>query len=239
MTSYAVAVVAHQRRAHAARTLAGQVGATITWDQGKGEQDTHQRALASLLDTDAHWLLLLEDDALPAPDFHHRVHADLAQAPPRHLVSGYLGTGRAAGVPPAQWPAIATHLLAQADHAGHHWVTATSVWHAVALAIPHDAAPSLLAHLRARPRTPTDQAATSWVRHHGWHVAYPVASSWVDHDDGPTVTDHPDRQPRTQTRRAWRIAGRAAATPAAAAGPTPDAPAPRAPHAASAATSTT
>jgi hypothetical protein len=205
VVTLAIAVVAHQRRAAAAQRLAEQVGATITWDRGKGEQDTHQRALVSLLDTDARHLLLLEDDALPAPDFHTRVHTDLALLPPRHLASGYLGTGRGAGVPPARWDPMVTHLLAQAEGARHHWVVAPAMWHAVAMLIPRTVATDLHGWLRARPRAPTDQAVTTWVRAHGWHVAYPVASSWVDHDDGPTVTQHPDHQPRTQPRRAWRM----------------------------------
>lgn len=206
--SLAIAVVAHQRRAHAARQLAEQVGATITWDAGKGEQDTHQRALAGLLDTDAAHLLLLEDDALPVPDFHARVPRDLAELPPRHLASGYLGTGRGAGILPSQWDPMAARLLARAEGHGDHWVTADAMWHAVAMAIPRTAAPGLLAHLTARPHLPTDQGVTHWARANRWRVAYPVASSWVDHADGPTVTTHPDGQARTQARHALRLAGR-------------------------------
>ncbi|WP_159794481.1 hypothetical protein [Puerhibacterium puerhi] len=203
--SVAIAVVAHPARAAMASDLFDAVaGNVLALDvDGRGEQANHQAALEALLDVDADWLVLLEDDAVPAPRFRTQLAAALADAGDA-VVSLYLGTGRWAGTIPAAHEPVVRRLVADADAVGARWITADALWHAVGFAVPRRAARELLAHLRA-DILPTDQAVTSWCQ----RTATPVRYTWpslVDHLDGPTVTQHPDGQPRREARRAWRVA---------------------------------
>lgn len=198
------AVVAHTARREMAEALAEETGARIFYDDGRaGEQANHARALAWLAAQPTAWVTLLEDDALPCPDYL-TVEADgLARAPRRHIVSQYLGTGRWAGAHPEHHAPRVAALIAHADARGDAWIKAAPLWHAVGVSMPRGAAKSALPHLGRRP---TDQALTRWAILTGWHVAY-TWPSWVDHADTPTVTVHPDGRPRTEPRRAWRVAG--------------------------------
>lgn len=204
MTSIAVGIVAHPSRQAMADKLARTVQAdALSYDHhAAGERANHQSVIETLLEHDTDWVVLLEDDAVPCPDFRTHLVDALTHAP-QGVVSLYLGTGRWAGTAPRHHQQVVRGLVEDADQEGARWITTTALWHAVGVAVRREQAASLLAHLHTST-TPTDEAITAWCRatHTPVHYTWP---SLVDHHDGPTVTQHPDQQPRTQGRRAWRV----------------------------------
>lgn len=197
------AIVAHTSRRSMAQALSMQTQGRIFWDDGSlGEQRNHARALAWLAGAPTPWVTLLEDDALPCPAYLDAQARCLADAPPHHLVSEYLGTGRWAGTHPQHHAPRVRALVARAERTGQRWITAAELWHAVAVSLPVEAAAAAVPDLGGH--TPTDQALTRWASRAGWRVAY-AWPSLVDHADTPTVTAHPDAQPRVEQRRAWRV----------------------------------
>lgn len=205
MTSIAVGIVAHPSRRDMALALAERTVAEEVWfdEDSDGEQATHQATLELVLAYDADWAVLLEDDAVPVPNFRDCLIEALATAP-LGIVSLYLGTGRWAGTSPRHHEQVVRGLIEDADQEGARWITTGALWHAVGVAIPRTHAATLLAYLRDTV-LPTDEAITAWCR----ATRTPVHYTWpslVDHHDGPTVTLHPDGQQRTQERRAWRVA---------------------------------
>lgn len=205
MTTTAVGIVAHPDRQHMADVLARGVSAEVlSYDhESAGEQANHQATLEALLEHGTDWVVWLEDDAIPCPAFRTHLAKTLADAPPG-IVSLYLGTGRWAGTSPPHHEQVVRGLVEDADRDGAQWITTAALWHAVGVAVRRDQAAQLLAYMRASA-LPTDEAITAWCR----ATRTPVHYTWpslVDHYDGPTVTAHPDMQPRAQGRRAWRVA---------------------------------
>lgn len=141
--------------------------------------------------------MILEDDAVPAPDFTNQLHYALTYAP-SPIVSLYLGKQR----PPWAQHGIATAInKATTDNAD--WIISTRLLHAVGYAIKTDLLPSLLAFTTPAP---VDQHITAWATTYGHTVSY-TWPSLVDHADLPTVIEqHPDGQPRPPGRTAWTTA---------------------------------
>ncbi|HCC00043.1 MAG TPA: hypothetical protein DEP42_02285 [Ruminococcaceae bacterium] len=181
-TQIEVAIVAHPARKNQAHILAKQVQAyTLCMDEArKGERWNHQQALQRLLATEADWLVVLEDDAIPCQHFEEKLSFCLSQAK-NCLVSLYLGTGRWAGTTPQMQEPIVRHLVKRATRHQDSWIKAKALWHAVGFAVPRSYADSLLAFLQKDP-SPTDQAATHWLKSQRipcWYT-YP---SLLDHAD--------------------------------------------------------
>jgi hypothetical protein len=95
-----VTIMAHPTRRAAAEKLLVQLAGTgfvmgyITWDQKNNEWDTGSRALARGIELNADYHVVLQDDAILAPNFYQNVAAALSAVPKRSLVSLYTGTGR-------------------------------------------------------------------------------------------------------------------------------------------------
>lgn len=196
----AIGIVAHASRAAQARALAKQVSATfISFDNGllgcEGNHHAVQTHLAALPST---FSVILEDDAQPIEGFRTQLAAALPMAP-APIVSFYLGQAR-----PQRWAPRAQAAITDAATAGAHWIVATRLLHAVGYAIRTDLLPSLLAY---ESKFPIDQHISRWAQRYGHTVAYTAPGSLVDHADGPSVTNHPDGQPRPPGRRAWQLGG--------------------------------
>lgn len=114
---------------------------------------------------------------------------------PDSLVSFYLGTGR----PPQYQMQIAERFVA-ADkiHASH--ITLPRLIHGVCYSLPPESINRVL--YRWDSSKPADYAVGDA---YGGSVIYPCYSL-VDHADGEPVERHPDSAPRTERRRAWRLA---------------------------------
>lgn len=191
-------VMAHPKRRAAAQRLAVAVGAdAIEWDTCDDEWDTGRRAIATHDPAGTHHLVL-QDDALPIPDFRHHAAAALEQHPDA-LVSFYLGTSR-----PPQWQPAVDDACMRAEDAGAAWISVPTLLHGVAIAIPTVEIPNLLAWCE-RPTVPYDERLGMYWRH---VLDRPVLYTWpslVDHDDGPTIARHRDGVHRDEPRRARMV----------------------------------
>lgn len=146
------------------------------------------------------WIVVLEDDAIPVPDFRAQL-AQALTAAPTPVVSLYLGRKR-----PPQWQQRVSAALRRTFADDACWITANHMLHAVAIAVRADLVPSLLAH---RTRLPWDEHFTTWAQRHG--VSYTVPSL-VDHADTGTLIAHRDGEPRPCGRVAWLCGRRTAWT---------------------------
>ncbi|ELY2671955.1 hypothetical protein SMC00_003560 [Cronobacter sakazakii] len=188
-------IVAHHSRHEQAKKLAESLGAYLLVDEDDcGANWNHYRALQWAAEQSCR-VVVLEDDALPVEGFQTMVTEWLTRFPDS-LISFYLGTGR----PPQYQLEIATKLIA-ADRERTEHITMQRLVHAVCYSVPPKLIPKVLAHWDASK--PADYAIGDAC---GGPVIYPC-SSLVDHADGLPVEKHPDRQPRRERRRAWRLHG--------------------------------
>ncbi|AKE96466.1 hypothetical protein CWR40_002491 [Cronobacter sakazakii] len=189
------AVVAHHSRMNTAHQLAASLNAYLIIDEcDNGANWNHRRALGWAAGQNRP-VVVLEDDALPVDGFEILVSEWLIRFPDS-LISFYLGTGR----PPQYQLEIATKLIA-ADRERADYITMQRLVHAVCYSVPPKLIPKVLARWDASK--PADYAVGDAC---GGPVIYPC-NSLVDHADGLPVEKHPDRQPRRERRRAWRLHG--------------------------------
>lgn len=190
-----ISVMAHPAREEAADILARQVGARVTWDRCRDEWETGARALAAY-DRFATHHIVLQDDAVPVPDFRQHAAAAIAEHP-ESLISFYLGKSR----PPHMQRRIIRATLT-ADEQSAAWVSSDRLLHGVGIAIPVADIDPLLEWCRI-PNLPYDDRIGAWYRMQRRPVLY-TWPSLVDHADTETLVKHLDGQPRDQPRIAWR-----------------------------------
>lgn len=187
-------VVGHHTRYASAALLAGELSAHILIDEGNhGANWNHRRAIEWAAEQSCR-VVVLEDDAVPVHGFADKVENWLTRFPDS-LISFYLGTGR----PPQYQMQLAERLiLADKKRADH--ITLPRLIHGVCYSVP------LLDIERVLSRWDSSKPADYAVGDaYGGAVVYPC-NSLVDHADGEPVERHPDSAPRTERRRAWRLA---------------------------------
>ncbi|ALB67163.1 hypothetical protein BN134_2380 [Cronobacter dublinensis 1210] len=188
-------VVGHHARRQQAEALALSIGAHLLIDDGNhGANWNHRRAIEWATKQRCR-VVVLEDDAQPVHGFIEKLNDWLARFPD-DMLSFYLGTGR----PPQYQLEIAAKLIA-ADRERIDHITMQRLVHGVCYSVPPKLIPKVLARWDASK--PADYAIGDAC---GGPVIYPC-SSLVDHADGLPVEKHPDRQPRRERRRAWRLHG--------------------------------
>ncbi|WP_063841180.1 hypothetical protein [Enterobacter hormaechei] len=187
-------VVGHHSRIDHALCLAMRLDAHLLIDYGNhGANWNHRRALEWAAEQTCR-VVVLEDDALPVHGFTEKVTDWLARFPD-DMLSFYLGTGR----PPQYQMQIAERLIV-ADKTRADYITLSRLIHGVCYSVPPEHVHRVLS--RWDNSKPADYAVgDAW----GGSVIYPCYSL-VDHDDGEPVERHPDSAPRTERRRAWRLA---------------------------------
>jgi len=187
-------VVGHHSRSEHAQHLAALLDAHLLIDDGNhGANWNHRRALQWAAEQSCR-VVVLEDDALPVRGFIYQV-ADWLVRFPCHMLSFYLGTGR----PPQYQMQIAERLIV-ADKTRADYITLSRLIHGVCYSVPPQYVQRVLS--RWDNSKPADYAVgDAW----GGSVIYPCFSL-VDHADGEPVERHPDNEPRTERRRAWRLA---------------------------------
>lgn len=188
-------VVGHHSRRQQADSLASHIGGHLLIDEDQhGANWNHRRALEWSAAQSCR-VVVLEDDARPVRGFIQRVKW-WVEDHPDDLISFYLGTGR----PPQYQSQIAEQLIV-ADRTRADFITLPQLIHGVCYSVPPQHLPKVLA--RWDSSKPADFAlGDAW----GAPVVYPCWSL-VDHADGEPVERHPDRLPRTERRRAWRLHG--------------------------------
>lgn len=199
---FTVGVVAHESRLAHAEQLSDTIQADVFClddaAQRLGCERNHKRCWKTLAGHNTDWLLVVEDDAEPVPDFRNQVNQALAVAPAPY-VSLYLGTGY-----PRQWQQRYRETIAKSEADPDICWAITSGWmmHAVAIAIRTQLVPNLLKHLDNSIGVPIDKAIGQHARNTKQPVAYTLPSL-VNHADTPTIHVHQDGQPRPPGRRAW------------------------------------
>ncbi|WP_404997471.1 hypothetical protein [Enterobacter kobei] len=187
-------VIGHHFRIGHAQRLAALLDAHLLIDDGNhGANWNHRRALEWAAEQSCR-VVVLEDDAIPVPGFIEKVTDWLARCPD-DLLSFYLGTGR----PPQYQMQIAERLII-ADKSRYEFISFPRLIHGVCYSVP----PHRISRVLSRwdNSKPADYAVgDAW----GGSVIYPCYSL-VDHADGEPVERHPDSAPRTERRRAWRLA---------------------------------
>lgn len=193
-TQVKFAVIGHHSRYKQVSSLAELLGDVLLIDSGDhGANWNHRRALEWASWQDCR-VVIIEDDALPVSDFVERVSEWLNRFP-ETLVSFYLGTGR----PPQYQMQIAERLIV-ADKTRADFIMLPRLIHGVCYSVPHQHIERVLS--RWDSGKPADYAVGDA---YGGAVVYPCYSL-VDHADGEPVERHPDSSPRTERRRAWRLA---------------------------------
>lgn len=194
LTDIKFVVVGHVSRIGHAQRLAALLDAHLLIDDGNhGANWNHRRALEWAAEQSCR-VVVLEDDAIPVPGFIEKVTDWLARRPD-DLLSFYLGTGR----PPQYQMQIAERLII-ADKARYEFISFPRLIHGVCYSVP----PHRISRVLSRwdNSKPADYAVgDAWCG----SVIYPCYSL-VDHADGEPVERHPDSAPRTERRRAWRLA---------------------------------
>lgn len=189
-----IGVVAHMSRTWMADSLAREVGAEVCLvDDGTlGPIGNHAAVLRALFERRLgnEWLVVLEDDALPVPDFRDQLDTALhgghlprnSDAPneinPVGLVCLYLGTGNPSGpvqraVPPA---------FAAAGSTGASWLVSPVGLPVVGYAVRAALAPSILTAYEGMEGE-WALRLSHWAQRAGYRWAY-TYPSLVDHADG-------------------------------------------------------
>ncbi|MGX9359612.1 hypothetical protein [Pantoea ananatis] len=187
-------VVGHHARWHQAEQLTCSLSAHILIDDGQhGANWNHRRAIEWAGQQNCR-VVIMEDDAVPVNGFIDKVSAWLNRFPD-DLLSFYLGTGR-----PPQYQHEIAGMLVDADRTRADYLVLSRLIHGVCYSLPQHKIPVIL------DRWDKTLAADYAVGDaYGGRVIYPCYSL-VDHADLPTVERHPDNEPRTERRRAWRLA---------------------------------
>ncbi|EJW0352584.1 hypothetical protein N8I49_001630 [Escherichia coli] len=187
-------VVGHHARREQAERLADSLGAHLLVDEhDRGANWNHRRALEWAAAKSCR-VVVLEDDAMPVSGFEEKAALWLSLFP-EDMLSFYLGTGR-----PPQYQMLIAERLIMADKARADYIALPKLIHGVCYSVP----PQHICRVLERwdSGKPADYAVgDAW----GSEVIYPCWSL-VDHADGEPVEQHPDAAPRTERRRAWRIA---------------------------------
>ena len=199
----AVGVVAHKTRRERAERLAEDVGAVVcNVDDGTlACAGNHLQVLGLLALLDADWCVVLEDDAMPVPNFPFYVKRALAHAP-APIVGLYLGTGNPSGQPQRQ---IGAAMRVARNRA---WITADcligSVGYAIRVASPDGlfiAIPEMLRWI-AGDDSEFPLRVSRFAQEWGVGVCYTVPSL-VDHYDGDPIGS--TTWPARSVRKAWRF----------------------------------
>ena len=187
-------VVGHVSRIVHAQRLAAMLDAHLLIDDGNhGANWNHRRAREWTAEQTCR-VVVVEDDAMPVDLFFTSVTSWLNRFP-ESLVSFYLGTGR----PPQYQMQVAERLIV-ADKTRSDFITLPRLIHGVCYSVPPQHIERVLS--RWDSSKPADYAVGDA---YGGAVVYPCYSL-VDHADGEPVERHPDSAPRTERRRAWRLA---------------------------------
>ena len=187
-------VVGHNTRRHQAEQLTDLLNAHLLIDEGQhGANWNHRRAIEWASQQQCR-VVIIEDDAVLVNGFNEKVTAWLNRFPDE-LLSFYLGTGR-----PPQYQNEIAGMLVEADRTNGDYIALSKLIHGVCYSLPVNKVQQVLS--RWNQTLAADYAVGDAF---GNRVIYPCYSL-VDHADTPTVERHPDNEPRTERRRAWRLA---------------------------------
>ena len=187
-------VVGHHARRQQAEALALSISAHLLIDEGDGGANANHRRALEWATCQPCRVVVCEEDAVPVQGFTDKVTDWLVRFPD-DMLSFYLGTGR-----PPQYQKEIAGMLVDADRVCGDHIVLSKLIHGVCYSPPQG---RLARMLNAWNKTLAADYAVGEA--FGGRVIYPCYSL-VDHADLPTVERHPDNEPRTERRRAWRLA---------------------------------
>lgn len=187
MTNISVAIVGHPDRQNLIDPLsrAVQPDAVVMDVNGIGCGANHLRAMSQAyghaVEHFKDWIVVLEDDAIPVPNFRAQAESALRCAPTR-LVSFYLGINH-----PFQYQ----YGFSRAVKEPVCWIMHPYMRHAVAYAIGTQYVPSLREHIAPLIETnwAPDDSISQYAKETKHLVSY-TNPSIVDHLDQPSVIQH-------------------------------------------------
>ena len=146
------------------------------WATGRAAWEAH--------DPDADWHMVIQDDALVAPDLLAGLERALTELGPEGLVSAYTGAGRA-------HQGAVKRALYHAGRLGHSWLSTWSLNWGVAIIAPTHTIGGMLEWCSARPGRNYDLRIGQYYRDiQGWRTWHPYPSL-VDHrDDVDSLIGH-------------------------------------------------
>lgn len=181
-----VTVMAHPKRKQQAQALLDQlktypfVKATITWDQINEEWHTGARSLRAGVKTGSDYHVVIQDDAILAPNFYTHLENAISVVPQRSLISLYTGTAR-------PMPDRVASAVARAK--GCSWLKSNLLYWGVGIAIPTNHIAELLDFVA--DRTEPYDFRIGWAYMRQAIPVYYTNPSLVDHDDGlGSLLDH-------------------------------------------------
>jgi hypothetical protein len=198
MATLSIAICAHISRTAMAEALQDQLDCPVSMDDGSiGCSFNHDEAFKLAAQTPADWMICIEDDAQPVPDFREQASMALAACPRAYpvvsLYFGYIGDSSH----------FAPHIDIDAIDA--HWLIMPALASTVCLCVRGDFFPGFFKIAENLPHMTSDQRYESAARQ--LHVE-DIAYSWpslVNHDDTKTV--HYTGAPHVP-RRAYRVGSR-------------------------------
>jgi hypothetical protein len=188
------AVCAHASREREATALAARLSAPISWDDGSvGILANHDLALQEAEKWATDWCVVVEDDAIPIPDF--RQQADLALdavvGPLASLYFGYVAKPR-------------RMVSLSLDRLDPHWIMKPGFTSAVCIAVRKDFVAPLLQISSAIDTMTVDQRYS--------YAAKQLGHEWIPHSN-PSLVEHSDIPGIDGAcgipRHAYKVGGRA------------------------------
>jgi hypothetical protein len=185
-----ISIMAHPDRMDQVSALRAQLGddVPVAWDlEGPPKRDhariwRNAQTAWTMFDPQADWHLLLQDDAILAPDMVAALEKGLEYVPRPAIVSLYIGTGR-------PLPMIWQRLGKQADAAGASWIIAPRSMWGVALVLPTVCIPEMLSYAQNQHGLADDMRVGRWARKMRLEAWFPWPSL-VDHPDGASIVGH-------------------------------------------------
>ena len=196
-------VMAHPDRAEYVGQMITDLGplgesVPVHWDpEGKASGNADRvwrqaRSAWGMFSEHADWHVLLQDDAVPCPDFLEGLALALDHVHGPAIVSGYLGQGR---LVPARW----TTLAGRAEREGASWIRSNTLMWGVCIALRTVDIPLMIDWADRRAAIPDDMRVSGWAKRFERDVWY-TWPSLVDHRPVPSLTKH-----RAHDRTARRL----------------------------------
>ena len=151
-----------------------------------------------IIQTNAPWICVLEDDAIPCLHFREQIHA-VVKCANTDIISLYLGRGR-----PDQWQLPISSVIVK----DVCFIRSDTLLSTVGYLIRTEVLREMWQDFSKSPwpkKQELPQRMSNWAKAHKKPISY-TRPSLVNHHDLPSVTpvkDRPDKQHRTEKRRAW------------------------------------
>lgn len=183
--------MAHPDRAEHVDRIIDQFDASavrVSWDRegpASGNADRvwrNARAAWEMVEPDADWHVLLQDDAVLCPDFAAGITEALRHVPGPAVVSPYLGNGR---LVPGRWETLAE----KANRENAVWIRTQKLMWGVSIAIPTLLISDMISYADTRAAVPDDMRVAGWAERRGIDVWY-TWPSLVNHAQVPSLTKH-------------------------------------------------